>query len=345
MEILKGNTYRCLKIPDCAKDEFIIGHTYKCNIDNYLKGMSIDGYKNYTSYFELVSESQEINLQAGDTFKNSNGNLTTIVSIDAYDNIYLKSSTGTQWYTNDLKIKRSFIAGKYTDYKSASQQSEEWKPKVGDWVYIGKETGYWNSIVQLTKVGDDDHNYAISKDGKETPFAKIYMIRAALPHEIPTTMKQWKKEDFYNTKIIVDTPEKSRRFQELMFSLGIKWQDGGTTVFCLHIKSLGVNDGGNIIHSPRSYRKEIFYDEIFNENSNQQQLNQKQNGKQENSSNNDVFGKNLSGSRGKETATAIPYRKTSTIASSSGYIGNRIQGRTVKAAIGRSEISFSSIAA
>ena len=159
------------------------------------------------------------------------------------------------------------------------------------------------------------------------------------------TVKQWKKEDFYNTKIVVDTPEKNRRFQELMFSLGFVWRTSNSKIpentnsIYLYMENGGYfmygNDPKNFIND---YKKEIFYNDIFNENNNQ--LNNNQNGKTEN---NDLLGENLSGNGSKETATAISFRRTSKIATSSGYTGNQIKGRRVDTKIGRSEISFSAI--
>ena len=83
-------------------------------------------------------------------------------------------------------------------------------------------------------------------------------------------------EDFKNTKIIVDTPGKSQRFQELLFSLGGQW--GGirkaldaTLVQHTDRKYLSINDSGNIYYSIEEDKQdwidddnqEIFYDDIF----------------------------------------------------------------------------------
>lgn len=235
---------------------------------------------------EIPGNQQEINLQIGDTFRNSVGNLKKVIW------------TNNTWFTmedvitgrkSDLLIedfRQNIEKNKYTDYTPVSQQK---------------------------------------------------------------TVKQWKKEDFYNTKIVVDTPEKSRRFQELLFSLGLKWC--GPNPYKIHNESfiygLIVKSGNRNISYYRvedkalfitNAYKEIFYNEIFNENNNQ--LNNNQNGKTEN---NDLFRKNFSGNGSKEAATAISFRRTSKIATSSGYTGNQIKGRRVDTKIGRSEISFSAI--
>lgn len=233
------------------------------------------------------NQQQEINLQVGDTFRNSVGNKKEIVVIRGWEHIIEDCVTYKRSY-NMMKseIENYIKSGKYTDYTPVSQQK---------------------------------------------------------------TVKQWKKEDFYNTKIVVDTPEKSRRFQELLLSLGLKWcgpnpdkiynesfiyglivQSGNRNISYYRVedKALFITNGC----------KEIFYNEIFNENNNQ--LNNNQNGNKEN---NDLLGKNFSGNGSKEAATAISFRKTSKIATSSGYTGNRIQGRRVDTKIERSQIEFSAI--
>lgn len=236
------------------------------------------------------NQQQEINLQIGDTFRNSVGNKKEIVDIRGWEYIIEDCDTYKRSYgIMRFEIEDHIKSGKYTDYTPVSQQK---------------------------------------------------------------TVKQWKKEDFYNTKIVVDTPEKSRRFQELLFSLGLKWC--GPNPYKIHNESfiygLIVKSGNRNISYYRvedkalfitnNAYKEIFYNEIFNENNNQ--LNNNQNGNKENN-NNDVLGKNFSGNGSKETATAISFRRTSKIATSSGYTGNKIKGRRVDTKIGRSEISFSAI--
>ena len=84
----------------------------------------------------------------------------------------------------------------------------------------------------------------------------------------PTT-KKYTAEDFRNTKIIVDTPEKSTNLQNFLFSFGITWVSGDTEVlfpdysYILVSNSLKIS-AGDVINSFRiSPLKEIFYDDIF----------------------------------------------------------------------------------
>jgi hypothetical protein len=120
---------------------------------------------------------------------------------------------------------------------------------------------------------EQKHNWASS--GKEEKF--YYDI---FPEETQT--KQWTLDDFKNTKIIVDTPGKSQRFQELLFSLGSKWggsvfesEDARKEVKHTNQKYLGIRDIGTLFYftNEKEYKtyedqpgiemKEIFYDDIF----------------------------------------------------------------------------------
>jgi hypothetical protein len=97
-----------------------------------------------------------------------------------------------------------------------------------------------------------------------------------------TEAKEWTLDDFKNTKIIVDTPGKSQRFQELLFSLGSKWggfvftsEDARKEVKHTNQKYLGIRDTGTLFYftteeeyktyedQPGIEMKEIFYDDIF----------------------------------------------------------------------------------
>jgi len=106
---------------------------------------------------------------------------------------------------------------------------------------------------------------------------------ASIAQPTQTPAKQWTADDFKNTKIIVDTPEKSKKFQELIFSLGGKWGEldvpktslrkkihftdeqyllvGSDLVFFYFSKFFSWDD---------SSKKEIFYDDIFGATSTQQ---------------------------------------------------------------------------
>lgn len=55
--------------------------------------------------------------------------------------------------------------------------------KAGDWVFIGKESNSWNSVVQLTKMVNGNP-YALKKSGEESSFHADYLIRKATSEEI-----------------------------------------------------------------------------------------------------------------------------------------------------------------
>jgi hypothetical protein len=89
----------------------------------------------------------------------------------------------------------------------------------------------------------------------------------------PVETKQWTFADFQNIKIVVDTPEKSRKFQELFFSLGGEWSQLDSKVS----KSVDNLDKIYLVTSPKllyvnTYKtfeeltvNEIFYEDIFPE--------------------------------------------------------------------------------
>lgn len=85
----------------------------------------------------------------------------------------------------------------------------------------------------------------------------------------PIQAKQWVKEDFFNTKIIVDTPEKSKKFQEFVFGLGLSWANGEKKPMLLdrpyvEIDSIGKLSYAKLKHTWDGYfSNEIFYDDIF----------------------------------------------------------------------------------
>ena len=75
--------------------------------------------------------------------------------------------------------------------------------------------------------------------------------------------------DFFGTKITVDTPEKSEKFQRLIFLIGGSWNGGDKTVSYTERNYLFVNDEGAIMQTDdedyyeNEPEKEIFYDDIF----------------------------------------------------------------------------------
>lgn len=87
-----------------------------------------------------------------------------------------------------------------------------------------------------------------------------------------TESKQWKLDDFKNKKIIVDTPEKSKKFQELFISLGGEWSrldnPNPTNPDNFDKPYLVINANRLLFYSNlKSFEeqnfKQIFYDDIF----------------------------------------------------------------------------------
>lgn len=86
--------------------------------------------------------------------------------------------------------------------------------------------------------------------------------------QTPTT-KKYTAEDFKNTKIIVDTPEKSTNLQNFLFSLGLTWATGSTSVLYTSKQYIDINTNKKITATNNEttfenlQNKEIFYDDFF----------------------------------------------------------------------------------
>jgi hypothetical protein len=284
-----------------------------------------------------------IKLSIGDTYKNSIGNTITIN--DIYDNgksVQLSCPKWTSMYKNDYSdIVDSIKLGRYTNYKSVNATKVEYE--VGG-TFI---TDFKNTYQISGIYGDKTNTFCI--DGRYKGENKIWnsfdlnFFKYTPPNN--TSMnKVWKKEDFLNTKIIVDTPEKSKRFQELIYNLQGKKLSRinglPTESEYLYIDEDFYMQHGETKKYFNEFRaKEIFYDQIFN-NNNQSITTTNENN---NSNTNDIPSTNLSGYGRKESSTAISFSKTSCIASSRRLVGNTIQGRTIKTRVGRFEIQFKAV--
>ena len=152
-------------------------------------------------------------------------------------------------------------------------------------IQITNITDKWVIFNDLTEGGK-------RKDTPRDKFIENYRGNAPLgssvqSQQVASTSKpapgKWTADDFKNTKIIVDTPEKSKKFQELLFSLGGEWTDldvpkkslrkkvhftdekyllvGSDLVFFYFSSKNAWDDSG---------KKEIFYDDIFAATSTQQ---------------------------------------------------------------------------
>jgi hypothetical protein len=317
------------------------------------------------------STTDNITLRVGDTFINSAGSL---VKIDRFfNNGYKCVLSSKSWRITDNKITsviKDYIKnGFYTNYKpvdSETMKDDEWIPKVGDWATIMKdgEPGFdsrssnfhlGNLTFQIGYISDKSwkRDSFLCKEKNDVGNGVFFgRVRKALPHEIPTeqsTIKEWKKEDFYNTKIIVDTPEKSKKFQELILDLGLKWcGPGPSKIQLLHCKCLFIRSGERNIsktdHLDKHFRssqtenlKEIFYDEIFNNNSITTTKTIKQNGNKE-SSRIDLHGKNHPVRQGKTIGRIGISSRRQQITVGSRPQGNITRANTTKASIRRVEI-------
>jgi hypothetical protein len=158
-----------------------------------------------------------------------------------------------------------------------------WNPGGGmDWMF-GKR------LTEIVNDSEYDHNLVlvetntnIVSDPKKDPNKNEWIITTNSWTYDPESSKkddskkQWTSEDFRNIKIIVDTPEKSKKFQELVLSLGIRWLKDDVKDKKL-IDKVNNTDKKYLITSPwgelyfinvqsnfkDADAKEIFYDDIF----------------------------------------------------------------------------------
>ena len=132
-----------------------------------------------------------------------------------------------------------------------------------------------NSFVLETMIDKDPEIYSAVAKVLDSIERKYF-------YSSETEAKEWTLDDFKGTKIIVDSPGKSQRFQELLFSLGGKWsesvftsEEARTEVKYTDQKYLGVRDSGTLFYftTEEQYKtyqdrlgeemKEIFYNDIF----------------------------------------------------------------------------------
>ena len=109
--------------------------------------------------------------------------------------------------------------------------------------------------------------------GEELP-AEVEIVEEVV-ETTPMSTKQWTLNDFKDIKIFVNTPEKSRKFQELFLSLGGKWSsldvrdpDMFRKVNNTDKKYLITTEGVMLFYdAPKNFdsnaNKEIYYEDIF----------------------------------------------------------------------------------
>ena len=132
-----------------------------------------------------------------------------------------------------------------------------------------------NSFVLETMIDKDPEIYSAVAKVLDSIERKYF-------YSLETEAKEWTLDDFKGRKIIVDSPEKSQKFQELLFSLGSKWsgfiftsEEARREVKYTDQKYLGVRDSGTLFYftteeeyktyrdQPDEEMKEMFYDDIF----------------------------------------------------------------------------------
>ena len=115
-------------------------------------------------------------------------------------------------------------------------------------------------------------NYINNYLGNTNPIQEIVSkepLIPATPENVALNEDNWKDFDFFNTKIYVNTFEKSEKFQRLIFELGGSWGNAGAVVKKKYSYYLFVDDmlrlsyGDDRVYFDQNPKKEIFYDDIF----------------------------------------------------------------------------------
>ena len=115
-------------------------------------------------------------------------------------------------------------------------------------------------------------NYINNYLGNTNPIQEIVSqepVITATPQNVSLNEDNWKDFDFFDTKIYVNNPEKSEKFQRLIFELGGKWKKNGTEIrktdqdFLYISEKLELGYGNDRNYFDAYPNKEIFYDDIF----------------------------------------------------------------------------------
>lgn len=283
-------------------------------------------------------------LKIGDTFRNSVNKLVTVKNIYNYGRrveLFCPDWTST-YHHNAVDVINKIESGHYKDYKSVSNNKNY---EVGG-TFI-TDFGNTYKIIDIDNL--EINAFCINGSNKNDYKNWSYPSIRSFPYTPPTSndpdmSRTWKKEDFLNTKIEVDNPEKSKRFQEFLSQFGLQF-NGGPDYFdrpFLFIEKTGTLMHGQLLSTFKGEKnREIKYSEIFSNNNQSITTTNENNSK----NTNDLSSTHFTGNRREETATAIAFSKTSRIASSSRYIGNTVKGRSTPTRIGRSEISFQAVTA
>lgn len=177
--------------------------------------------------------------------------------------------SGKQWTLNDFINKKIVV-----DTREKSKNFQEFFFSLGGSWPNGRQTPFFYSDTSdpyLRIIADGKNIDTVSKTYFQQGPGEEIFYDDIFPSQTKT--KQWTLDDFKNIKIIVDTPEKSRKFQELFLSLGGKWSKfdnkNPTEPANFDALYLVTTDSPVMVfykapkNFDKSQNKEIYYDDIF----------------------------------------------------------------------------------
>lgn len=181
---------------------------------------------------------------------------------------YVPSSASTkQWTLEDFKNIKIIV-----DTPEKSRKFQE--------LFLGLG-GEWSRIdnPRTTEVANTNKLYLVTNGTKLLFFNELKTfneqtdLKEIFYDDIfnsSPSQKTWTKDDFLNKKIVLDTRDKSEKFQEFVYSLGLKWQSGENKIPILtNKKYVKINNFGELSFCEakkdfdRDNKQEIFYDDIF----------------------------------------------------------------------------------
>lgn len=181
---------------------------------------------------------------------------------------YVPSSASTnQWTLADFDMTKIIV-----DTPEKSRKFQELFFSLG---------GTWSVIdnPKPTEVANTDKLYLFINDNKLIYFDELRSFNNKTNYKqifyddifnSSPSQKKLTKDDFLNKKIVVDTDDKSNKFQEYVFSLGLKWQSGENKIPILtNKKYIKINNFGELSFCEtkkdfdRDNKQEIFYNDIF----------------------------------------------------------------------------------
>jgi hypothetical protein len=177
-----------------------------------------------------------------------------------------QTSETKQWTLDDFKYSKIIV-----DTPEKSKRFQELVLSLGaEWVDYDVEDESKKKLVNNTDekylaLNNYGALYFLSQESWEDSDKEERIYEEIFSNVSET--EQVQLSDFYNTKIYFDTQDKSKKFQELIFSLGGLWSNGNKKV--LDYKYIFVDDEGILSKTESSSyftqdsNNEIFYDDIF----------------------------------------------------------------------------------